>query len=87
MKNTEMKRKNTGKINSKKSIENPKTDLMNISPFHEVFPLTLVYKNDEEKKVCYFQCKDHLDSYIKRYKVKKSMIAIEKTKPKEIVTN
>ena len=85
MKQSEMKRKNTGKINAKKSIENPKTDLMNISPFHEVFPLTLVYKKDEEKKVCYFQCKDHLDSYIKRYNVKKSMITIEKTKPKEII--
>lgn len=81
-----MKRKKASKVNpkntKKSSVKLDKVDEY-FPPFHESFPLTLTFKEDKEKKVCYFQCKEHLDSYIKRYKLKKSSISIEKTKERE----
>lgn len=50
--------------------------------FHETFPLTLIHKKDKEKKVCYFQCKEHMDSYIKRSKLTAKEIKIEDTTPR-----
>lgn len=78
-----MKKKKSSIINSKISNESQKNK-DHIPQFHECFPITLTFKEDKEKKVCYFQCKEHIDSYIKRYKLKKSDISIKKTEPKEI---
>lgn len=51
--------------------------------FHETFPLTLEYKDiDGTNKVCYFQCKEHLEKYLLRYKLKKKGVKIEPTKPR-----
>lgn len=53
-----------------------------VAPFHETFPFTLIHKKDKEKKVCYFQCKEHMDSYIKRSKLTIKDIKIENTIPR-----
>lgn len=54
----------------------------NVLPFHETFPIKLTYKEGKEEKVCCFMCKEHLQSYIKRYKLKKTQVKIEKTPPR-----
>lgn len=50
--------------------------------FHEVFPLTLEYLEGKDKKVCFFQCQEHLDKYLTRYKLKKQNVSITRTKPR-----
>lgn len=50
--------------------------------FHETFPFTLKHIKSEDKKVCYFQCKEHMDKYIERSKMTKKEYKIEKTEPK-----
>ena len=50
--------------------------------FHEVFPLTLEYLEGKDKKVCFFQCQEHLDKYLNRYKLKKQNVSITRTEPR-----
>jgi PP-loop superfamily ATP-utilizing enzyme len=52
--------------------------------FHEVFPIKLEHKDKRlnENKTCYFQCKEHLDSYLKRYKLKTTEYQISDTEEK-----
>lgn len=54
----------------------------NLPPFHETFPIKLIYKDGKEDKICYFMCKEHLQSYINRHKLKKNQVKIEKTPPR-----
>lgn len=54
----------------------------NLPPFHETFPIKLIYKDGKDDKVCYFMCKEHLQSYISRHKLKKNQVKIEKTPPR-----
>lgn len=65
----------------KKSAPTEKTTENVELKFHEVFPIKLEHldKSINEKKVCYFQCKEHLESYLKRYKLKKGKYAISET--------
>jgi hypothetical protein len=56
---------------------------MHTPPFHVMFPITLKFKNDKEKRVCYFQCSEHLKSYVIKNKIKKNDVSIEKTEPRE----
>lgn len=49
-------------------------------PFHKVFPITLKLPDT----VCYFQCKEHLDKYVKRYKIKKPNVS--RTTPRKSET-
>jgi hypothetical protein len=51
-------------------------------PFHITFPIKLTHKDGKEEKICYFMCKEHLQTYIKRYKLKKDQVKIETTPPK-----
>lgn len=53
------------------------------SSFHETFPFTLRHLKSEDKKVCYFQCKEHMEKYISRSGMKKTEYKIEETKEKE----
>jgi hypothetical protein len=52
-----------------------------LPPFHIAFPIKLTHKDGKEEKICYFMCKEHLQSYIKRYKLKKNQVKIENTPP------
>lgn len=53
------------------------------SSFHETFPFTLKQLKSDDKKVCYFQCKEHMEKYIQRSGLKKNEYKVEKTKEKE----
>lgn len=55
---------------------------MENTKFHEVFPLTLEYLEGKNSKICYFQCQEHLDKYLTRYKLKKQNVSITRTKPR-----
>lgn len=84
-----MKKKTTRKAKVKPigQRKESKEQVIDVPPFHESFPFTLHHKLDKEKKVCYFVCKEHMDSYIKRYKLKKTEIKIEPTKPRKTEDN
>jgi len=51
------------------------------SSFHVVFPLTLTLPD----VICYFQCQEHLDKYVKRYKITKPKVT--KTKKNAYLKN
>lgn len=44
----------------------------------EGFPYTLTHKS--EKRVCHFQCKEHVDKYIERHKLKKKDYELQQPK-------
>jgi hypothetical protein len=52
---------------------------LDIPPFHEMFPITLLHNDRGIEKVCYFMCKEHLQTYITRNKLKKNQVNIQKT--------
>lgn len=57
-------------MNKSKSKELP-----DVPAFHIMFPLTLTYLDDKKfEKNCYFQCREHVDKYIERYKIKRPKI-------------
>lgn len=79
-----MKKKPTKvKPQSKRKPEPKKESQFVVLPFHETFPLTLEFKDNKEKKTCMFQCQEHLDSYLKRYKLKKNQYKVYPTKPRQ----
>lgn len=71
-----MKRKTKRVTSTKQKEEIP------VEPFHIMFPIKLIHKDGKDEKVCYFMCKEHLQSYIKRYKLKKDQVKIENTPPR-----
>jgi hypothetical protein len=52
---------------------------LELPPFHVAFPITLRYNDRGVERVCYFSCKEHLQSHITRYKLKKNQVTITKT--------
>jgi hypothetical protein len=53
---------------------------------YENFPIRLEFGEKKSITVCYFQCQEHLDKYLERYKLDKRTIKIdyrdgESTKP------
>ena len=81
-----MKKKKTTKIKPIGKRKETEQVYIQVPPFHESFPLTLLHKKDKEKKVCYFQCKEHMDSYMKRNKLASKDVTIQPTVPKVIET-
>jgi hypothetical protein len=75
-----MRKKTPSKVKPK-LVPNVKLE-ENILLFHENFPLTLEHLNDKDKRVCYFQCKEHLNSYIKKSKLNKKQYKLSKTLPR-----
>lgn len=76
--------KRTRKVNP--SVSNNKNIIdLSILSFHETFPITLKYKKSKEKIVCYFQCKEHMLMYVKRYKLPATDYELETTLPKEVI--
>jgi len=57
----------------------PEEVSLELPPFHIAFPITLKYKEGKVEKVCYFSCKEHLQSHITRHKLKKDQVTITKT--------
>lgn len=51
-------------------------------PFHMVFPFHLQYKEHGSTKNCYFQCENHMNKHIERYKLDKRTITIGATEPR-----
>lgn len=45
------------------------TDINDKFP-HMGFPIRLEYQDGKEKKTCWFQCQNHLDKHLTRYKIK-----------------
>ena len=41
------------------------------------FPFRLEHKDGKSIKICWFECKEHLDKYVERYKLKKKDMKIE----------
>lgn len=64
-------------MNSKK--RKPEEVSLELPPFHVAFPFTLKHKDHGVEKTCYFSCKEHLQAYITRYKLKKNQVTITKT--------
>lgn len=73
----------TKKIKAPKLVRRVEEEFSSTLPFHETFPFTLKHLDPKEKKVCYFQCKEHMDKYIERSKLKKKEYKIEETHPKD----
>lgn len=69
-------------INQRKTSLNKLVFEEPVESFEIMFPLTLKHKDGKEDKVCYFQCQEHLDKYIERYKIKSKDYCISKTQPK-----
>jgi hypothetical protein len=44
---------------------------------HEGFPIYLRHQDGKETKTCWFQCQNHLDKYITRYKLKPKDYTLE----------
>ena len=75
-----MKRKTKKIVSSKQPKKEPEE--IPVEPFYIMFPIKLTHKDGKDEKVCYFMCKEHLQSYVKRYKLKKDQVKIETTPPR-----
>lgn len=69
----------------KRKVQPPKEtnySVIETSPFHITFPITLIHKEGTVVKYCYFQVEEHLKKYLERLKLKPKDCKIEKTKPR-----
>jgi hypothetical protein len=83
---TGTKRKNSSNIKKKSQIPTPKSPGNAIIPsdtFHESFPITLEHMDGKDFKRCFFMCKEHCESYIKRYNLKKGSYKLFPTQKKD----
>lgn len=48
------------------------------------FPFRLEYKEEKTNKICWFECQEHLDKYVERYKLKKKDITVESRDAKPV---
>lgn len=78
-----MKRKQPTKVKKTPTPKSPGSAIVPSKTFHETFPVTLEFKEDKDIKRCYFVCKEHCDSYLNRYKLKKGTYKVYDTKPKD----
>jgi hypothetical protein len=44
---------------------------------YQNFPIRLEYKEIKDKKLCFFECEEHLKKYINRHKLKTKDLTIE----------
>jgi hypothetical protein len=44
---------------------------------YDNFPIRLEHSDNEDKKTCWFECQEHLDKYITRYKLKPKEFTVE----------
>jgi hypothetical protein len=79
---TNIRRKKTSKVKPVSTIKAPGEAVIPSKSFHETFPVTLEYMEGKDFKRCFFVCKEHCDSYLKRYKLKKGSYKVFDTKPR-----
>ena len=48
---------------------------------HSGFPIRLEYQDRNDYRICWFQCQDHLDKHVTRYKLKASELKIQYQDP------
>ena len=55
---------------------------------YQNFPIRLEYKEIKDKKLCFFECEEHLKKYVDRHKLKLKDLTIQynsdKIKPKGV---
>ena len=56
----------------------------NLFPY-EKFPVRLEYSDDRESKICWFECEEHLQKYLEKYKLSKKPTKITYKDAKPIV--
>lgn len=44
---------------------------------YEKFPIRLEHKEGKIQKLCWFECKEHLDKYLNRHNLKKNAVNIQ----------
>lgn len=76
------KRKKPTTIKKSSSKKSSGEAVVPVKSFHETFPVTLEYMDGKDFKRCFFVCKEHCDTYLKRYKLKKGSYKVFDTKPK-----
>ncbi len=64
-------------------LKSPGEAIIPSKTFHETFPITLEYMDGKDFKRCFFVCKEHCDTYLKRYKLKKGSYKVFDTKPRD----
>ena len=82
---TRTRRKNTSSIKKKvnpSAVKPAGEAVLPVKSFHETFPITLEYMDGKDFKRCFFVCKEHCDTYLKRYNLKKGSYKIFDTKPR-----
>jgi hypothetical protein len=77
------KRKQPTKIKKTPALKSPGSAIIPTKTFHETFPITLEYMEGKDFKRCFFVCKEHCDSYLNRYKLKKGSYKLFDTKPRD----
>lgn len=83
---TGSKRRQPTKVKKKiqsPTLKPPGEAIIPSKTFHETFPITLEYMEGKDFKRCFFVCKEHCDTYLKRYKIKKGSYKIFDTKPRD----
>jgi hypothetical protein len=67
-------------------VRPPKTATVDVDltvpPFHVCFPHLLTHTDGDDHKKCWFSCPEHMESYIKRYNLKKGTFSVSETQPK-----
>ena len=78
-KTTSTRQKNTapGKPKAKKpTFKRKELPISELHPF-SAFPFRLEYQDGKDKRVCHFECEQHRDKHIARYKLRKGSYAID----------
>ena len=60
----------------KPTFKRKKLPIEELHPFSE-FPFRLEYQDGKDQRICHFQCEDHRDKHIARYKLRKGSYIID----------
>lgn len=77
------KRKKPANVKKNSVSKSPGNAIIPSNTFHETFPVTLEYHEGKDFKRCFFVCKEHCESYLKRYKLKKGSYKVFDTKSRD----
>ena len=60
----------------KPTLKRKELSISELHPF-SAFPFRLEYQDGKDKRVCHFECEQHRDKHIARYKLRKGSYAID----------